>query len=100
VLAQKLRSVRKHASLASWLHGVAQRVAVRAKAQSAVRRRRESVVSLPASLPADDNTWKELRSALDAELTHLPDKWRLPLILCYLEGRSQDDAAAQLGWSE
>src|SRR5262245_11149525 len=56
VLAQKLRTVRKHASLASWLHGVAQRVAVRAKAQSALRRRRESTLSLPASIPPDDVT--------------------------------------------
>src|SRR5439155_19583681 len=79
-LAQKLRTVRKHASLASWLHGVAQRVAVRAKSQSAKRRRRESLTSPPKSMPPDDITWKELRSALDAELGHLPDKWRLPLI--------------------
>src|SRR5262249_60370003 len=48
----------------------------------------------------DDVTWKELRSALDAELGALPEKWRLPLILCYLEGRTQDEAASQLAWSK
>ena len=37
---------------------------------------------------------------LDAELAGLPEKWRLPLVLCYLEGRTQDEAAKQLGWSE
>src|SRR5262249_5322515 len=40
------------------------------------------------------------RSTLDAELCALPEHLRLPLILCYLEGRTQDEAAAQLGWSK
>lgn len=100
VLAQKLRTVRKHDSLASWLHGVAHRVAVKAKLQAAARRRRESRAPLCAATPPDDLTWKEFRAALDAELCRLPDKWRLPLILCYLEGRTQDEAAGQLGWSK
>jgi RNA polymerase sigma factor (sigma-70 family) len=100
VLAQKLGTMRKYASLASWLHGVAHRVALKAKAQSAARRRREDQAALPDSLPPDDVTWRELRSALDCELNRLPNKWRLPLILCYLEGRTQDESASQLGWSK
>jgi RNA polymerase sigma factor (sigma-70 family) len=100
VLAQKLGTVRKHASLASWLHGVAHRVALKAKAQSAARRRHEVQASLPDTLPPDDAIWGEVRSALDVELGRLPDKWRLPLILCYLEGRTQDEAANQLAWSK
>src|SRR6266853_4306695 len=47
VLAQRLRAVRKHASLASWLHGVARRVALKAQVQSAGRRRHEHEASLP-----------------------------------------------------
>src|SRR5262249_11579599 len=100
VLAQKLRTLRKRDSLASWLHGVARRVALKAKAQSAGRRRHEHEVALPETVPPDDVTWKELRSALDAELGKLPEKWRLPLILCYLEGRTQGEAASQLAWSK
>jgi RNA polymerase sigma factor (sigma-70 family) len=100
VLAQKLRTLRKQASLASWLHGVAQRVALRAKSQAAAQRRREARTCVPELLPADDVTWGELRPVLDRELSRLPDKWRLPLILCYLEGRTQDEAASQLGWSK
>lgn len=100
VLAQKLRTVRERASLASWLHGVARRVALKAKVQSAGWRRHEQDVSRPDTVPADDVTWKELRSVLDAELSQLPEKWRLPLILCYLEGRTQDEAAGQLAWSK
>jgi DNA-directed RNA polymerase specialized sigma24 family protein len=57
ILAQKLRTVRKHTSIASWLHGVAHRVALKAKAQSAARRHRENQASLPDALPPDDVTW-------------------------------------------
>lgn len=100
VLAQKLRTVRKHASLASWLHGVAYRVALKAKVRAGTQRRHEQQAAALNTLPADDVTWGDFRSALDRELSQLPDKWRLPLILCYLEGRTQDEAASQLGWSK
>jgi RNA polymerase sigma factor (sigma-70 family) len=100
ILAQKLRSVRNHASLGSWLHGVAHRVALKARARSAARRRREQLASRPDILPPDDVTWGELRSAIDFELGQLPEPWRLPLILCYLEGRTQDEAARVMGWSK
>jgi RNA polymerase sigma factor (sigma-70 family) len=99
VLAQRLRTVRKHASLASWLHGVAHRVALRAKAGAATRRRHEAQASECQPMPPDDVSWGEVRAVLDAELAALPEKWRLPLVLCYLEGRTQDEASAQLGWS-
>src|SRR5207253_11068614 len=100
VLARKLRTLRKHTSLASWLHGVAHRVALKARAQAAARRRREHQASRPGTRLPDEVTWGELRSALDDELSRLPDKWRQPLILCYLESRTQEEAAAQLGWSK
>src|SRR5882724_9159976 len=99
VLAQKLHTVRKQDSLASWLHGVAQRVALKAKAQASLRRRHEEQASVSLPVPPDDVPWRELRTALDTELAQLPEKWRLPLILCYLEGRTQDEAATHLGWS-
>ncbi len=100
VLAQKLRSVRKQASLASWLHGVAHRVALKARTQAAARRRHESQAAAGQETPPEDGSGKELLALLDAELERLPEKWRLPLILCYLEGRTQDEAAGQLGWSK
>ncbi len=100
VLARKLRAIRKHASLASWLHGVAHRVALRAKDQAKTRRRRESAATSPDAASPENVTWKELQVILDAELRRLPEKLRQPLVLCYLEGRTHDEAACQLGWSK
>jgi RNA polymerase sigma factor (sigma-70 family) len=96
VFAQKLRSLRKQPSLASWLYGVARRVALKARARAATRRRHE--LRVPA--PNADTGRAESQRALDDELSHLPERWRLPLVLCYLEGRTQDEAARQLGWSK
>jgi RNA polymerase sigma factor (sigma-70 family) len=100
LLAQKLQALRKFDSLASWLHGVARRVALKARAQAAARQRRERRTARPLAMLPEDITWSELRTLLDAELAGLPDKWRLPLVLCYLEGRTQDEAAGQLRWSK
>src|SRR5262249_7522927 len=100
VLAQKLRTLRRHASLASWLHGVALRIALKAKSQATTRRRHEQNALVSQAAPPDDVPWQEVRGVLDAALAELPDKWRLPLLLCYLEGRTQDEAATQLAWSK
>jgi RNA polymerase sigma factor (sigma-70 family) len=98
VLARNLRSVRRPTSLAAWIHGVALRTALRARANAAARRRAERQVPPPGSCPPDDLTWGELRCALDEEPARLPERWRLPLVLCHLEGRTQDEACRQLGW--
>ncbi|WP_171473777.1 sigma-70 family RNA polymerase sigma factor [Frigoriglobus tundricola] len=100
VLAQELHTVRKRNSLAGWLHGVALRVSRKARARAAARQRREAGAARPEAVSPDDLTWGEVRSALDDELSRLPDRLRLPLVLCYLEGRTQDEAADQLGWSK
>jgi RNA polymerase sigma factor (sigma-70 family) len=100
LLAQKLHTLRRHASLAGWLHGVAHRVALKARARDFARIRREGRRAAPLAAPAADADGRELYSTLDAELVKLPDRWRLPLILCYLEGKTQDEAAAHLGWSK
>lgn len=100
LLARKLTTVKKRDSLASWLHGVAHRVSLDAKKHAAKRRRHERQAPVSSSDPPDDLTWKELRTVLDAELASLPEKFRLPLILCYLEGQSQEEAARQLSWSK
>jgi RNA polymerase sigma factor (sigma-70 family) len=99
VLASRSASIRKKDSLASWLHGVARRVALRARAQSAARRRREIRPReiLQRDL-IDELTWQELRAALDEEVGALPERYRAAVVLCDLEGRSYDRAARALGW--
>jgi RNA polymerase sigma factor (sigma-70 family) len=100
VLAQKLRTVRNRDSLASWLHGVAHRVAQKARAQAAARYRHQRRAALSEAVPPDEVPWRELRTVLDAELASLPERLRQPLILCYLAGHTQEEAAGHLGWSK
>lgn len=98
VLARRAAAIRKPASLASWLFGVALRLAMKMKADASKRRQHENSVPVAPSTPPDDLAWRELQSALDQELGRLPERQRLPLLLCYLEGLSQEEAAARLGW--
>src|SRR5262249_47796269 len=99
VLARNLAAVRDRDSLASWLHGVAHRIALKARSLGATRKRHEARAPVPSAVPPDDLTWKGLRAVLDAELARPPEKWRWPLVLCSLEGRPQDGPAAELGYS-
>lgn len=99
VLIRKCRSISDPARLGPWLHGVAVKTASRAR-QSLLRRRlREKEFAEHAVYdPAPSFVERELRSILDEELDRLPKKYRLPIVLCYLEGRTHDEAAARLGW--
>jgi RNA polymerase sigma factor (sigma-70 family) len=99
VLARSAGAIRARQSLASWLHGVALRVARKAKARAA--RRRECERRAEPVRPDDPFgavEWRDLRPILDEELDRLGDKYRGPLVLCYLEGHSHEEAARRLGW--
>src|SRR5262245_33172650 len=85
-------------SLAGWLHTVARRVSLVARRGEQRRRRREIIASRREARSTDDLTWRELRDFLDAELARLPERYRLPLVLCYLEDLPQAEAAQRLGW--
>ena len=100
VLARRARSIRKPDSLGPWLHGVAVRVARRAKRDAARRRAAER---RKAEITQERNTAEsrpELmdRAELHDEIDRLPDKYRQPIILCYLQGQTQPQAARTLGW--
>jgi RNA polymerase sigma factor (sigma-70 family) len=100
VLARKAASIRKREALASWLHGVARRLALKLRARAARRPAMEgSNLDLLQARPMDDLTWRELRVVLHEELDRLPARYRSPLVLCHLEGKTQDEAAHQLGWT-
>jgi RNA polymerase sigma factor (sigma-70 family) len=98
VLARKAGTVRRRDSLASWLYGVAQRLARQARLAEAARLRREKRVARGEAARGEPG-WDDLLHVLDDELHRLPDRYRAPLLLCYLQGRTQDEAAKQLGWS-
>jgi RNA polymerase sigma factor (sigma-70 family) len=101
VLARKADAIRRREAVAGWLYEVAHHVAVKAQADAARRRARERrATPLAPADPTLDMTLRDLRLVLHEELRRLPDKYRLPLMLCYLEGRSQEEAAGQLGWSK
>jgi RNA polymerase sigma factor (sigma-70 family) len=99
VLACKAGSVRKAGSLGCWLHGVAFRVATRLQRQISRRRAREHMAADRSSPTIEEPSWREVRGALDHELERLPERLRAPLILCYLEGKTRDEAARELGWN-
>ncbi len=99
ILMQKAGSIRQQHGLGGWLQRVAYRVALRARANSLRRQTRETQAarSPVAELSCDDLSWRELRSILHAELAALPERFRAPLMLCYLEGLTQEEAARRLG---
>jgi RNA polymerase sigma factor (sigma-70 family) len=99
VLARKAASVRKRGALPSWLHGVAYHVAANLRRDLARRAGREVPLRDAARDDPAEATWRDVRAALDEELARLPDRYRAPLVLCYLEGKTRDEAAQALGWS-
>jgi RNA polymerase sigma factor (sigma-70 family) len=99
VLACKAGSVAGRESVGSWLYGVAFRTATRARRAGDRRRRREAAAASPpqaASLPTEPQDWE----ALYEELDRIPEKYRAALVLCDIQGRSRQEAAAQLGMPE
>jgi RNA polymerase sigma factor (sigma-70 family) len=100
VLIRKARSIRRRESLAAWLYGVAQKLAQKVRSSDSARRRREiKVAGQRAEAEPSDPGWEELLHVLDEELQRMPERYRSPVVLCYLEGRTRDEAAKQLGWS-
>jgi RNA polymerase sigma factor (sigma-70 family) len=100
MLARKAHTIRRAESLACWLHGVAFRLARRARCSRQRRQERETHVHRsPPPTPLDELTAREFLAVLDEELRGLPENHRAALILCCLEGLSQEEAARRLGCS-
>jgi RNA polymerase sigma factor (sigma-70 family) len=99
VLVRRAGSIGRPELLANWLYGVAYRTAKKARAGVLRRRTQERLAaSMPRAEPGVEAAWQDLRTLLDEELQRLPDKYRAPLVLCYLEGKTNEEAARQLGW--
>src|SRR5262245_15192695 len=101
VLARKATSVTPRERVANWLHGVALRTALKAKAMTAKRRGREQqVTEMPEPEAVQPDHWRDLQPLLDQELNGLPEHYRLPILLCHLQGKTIREAAQQLGWPQ
>jgi RNA polymerase sigma factor (sigma-70 family) len=98
VLARRAGALRRPEALAGWLYGVAYRVARKMKTQRDKRGELERKATPPAPTEPADSSWCELRGVLDEELQRLPEAQRQPLLLCYFQGLTQQEAARQLGW--
>jgi RNA polymerase sigma factor (sigma-70 family) len=101
VLALKAGSVARPESLGSWLHGVARRTALKARARAARRQAAERQVQPEVeAVPDPDPGWSDLRPILDEEVGRLPARHRAAFVLCCLEGRTNAEAAGLLGCPE
>lgn len=98
VLVRKAAALTRRAVLGDFLHGVARRTALKARGALARRRAKEQAMARPAARSQEmRNDWLPL---LDEQLARLPEKYRLPILLCDLEGRTRGEAAERLGWPE
>ena len=100
VLVRKGPSIRQRQLLSSWLYGVAYKVSMRARS---IRRKRQARENGRGRHPGISCRILHLESAeagqiLDQELNRLPEKYRVPLVLCYLNDRTHEQAAAELSW--
>jgi RNA polymerase sigma factor (sigma-70 family) len=98
VFARTADSIRQAQSIGSWLHGVAVRVSRKLLRDRTRRKHRESAKeSLTARGPDEALTWAEVKAGLDDELRRLPAGYADAIVCCYLEGKTRDEAARQLG---
>ena len=116
VLARKAAVIAWRDSVGGWLCAVAHRLAMSARADTSRQHRRETSIAVlargeaardgcrlpeeyhPVAEPTADADRRDLRQVLDDELLRLPEKYRAPVVLCYLEGRTHEEAARHLGW--
>src|SRR5262245_28174292 len=100
VLAKKASAIGQRELVGNWLYGAAYRAALEVKA-ARLRVKDRQVSAMPEPVMADEaDLWRDLRPVLDRELNALPDKYRVAVILCDLEGRTRKDVARQLGVPE
>jgi RNA polymerase sigma factor (sigma-70 family) len=98
VLARQAHSIRQMDSVASWLYGVARRIAARARRDAKRRRSRERrSVETAMAISRKDEGETEASQELHEELGRLPERFRLPILLCHLEGLTYEQAAHQIG---
>jgi RNA polymerase sigma factor (sigma-70 family) len=100
VLAQKAAKLAHAELLGSWLYGVAFRVARRSRSMSARRQQREKPYVESQAQQDDAAAWSDLAPLLDEELQRMPQVYRVPILLCDMQGKSRREAALEMGIPE
>lgn len=100
VFVHKAASIRSRERVSNWLYGVAHNTALKAKAMNRRRHMKEREARTVLKNEAREEAWQEVQTMLDAELSRLPDKYRVPIVLCDLEGKTIKEAARHLGWPQ
>jgi RNA polymerase sigma factor (sigma-70 family) len=98
VLVRKAAAITRPHLLGNWLYGVAARTARKARIRMARRLHHERQAAVAPRDPPPETDWSDLIAQLDEELEQLPFKYRAPLVLCYLDGLTNEEAARRLGW--
>ena len=99
VLARKAGSIRRSDALGGWLHEVAYRMALRARTRTVRHREHERRAAAMRTVDTSDGTRasRDLETILDEELLRLPEKHRTLLVLCYLQGKTAEETAREVG---
>src|SRR6185437_10153085 len=97
VLVRKAPSLRGPELLGPWLHGVAYRTALKVRGRRARHAAREAPLPEQCAEESTEQVWSDLRPVIDEEVNLLPEKYRQPVLLCYLQGMSSEEAAQRLG---
>ena len=100
IFSRKAASIGKREAVASWLYKVAYRVVLRARSRTVRHGTLDSSDDLLAAAEIPDLVGHETRTLIEAEIYRLPEKYRVPVILCYLEGYTNQQAARQLNCPE
>ena len=102
VLVRRAGSIRDRDLVATWLYGVALKVARRARIEAGRRKARERLAVVPEAVEGEaevESGWLELRALIDEEIGRLPESHRRAVVLCDVEGLSREEAAVRLGWT-
>jgi RNA polymerase sigma factor (sigma-70 family) len=100
VLVRKAASLRSPGTVSNWLYGVAHNTALKAKAMNRKRHTKEREVGRLPRAEAAEEVWREVQALLDTELSRLPERYRIPIVLCDLEGKTIKEAGRHLGWPQ
>lgn len=101
VLVRKAATVKPRELVGHWLYGVARQTAVRARANAALRAQREQqLATLPEPVVESRQAHGDLQGVLDWELGRLAERYRVPVVLCDLQGKTHKEAARQVGCPE